>query len=257
MKPQLARSTNVVEPYLSSENWGMQQKVDGVRTILECDLSVSGLNRRGDPIEVPENVSEALSGVSGWTFDGEMLKDVYYIFDLLAVPSGPITHWPLIKRYELLNKLTPKLKEPIHLLPLWIEDKTIRLSELRKSRAEGVIFKRLNAEYIGGKTAFFLKHKFINELDCVVLAKNVNDKENISLGVWDGKDFIEVGKCSALVGDGPSLEINDVVTISCLYVTNSNRLFHATLPRLRNDKLPEECSIGQLDECRVNKLVAI
>lgn len=253
MKAQLARNTNVPQHYLLSDNWGMQQKIDGHRLILSCQETFQAYNRKGDPRECPDGVKEFFKGLQGWTFDGELIGENYYIFDVMEIPTGNCQNWPLIKRYELLEKLESKLKDPVSLLPLILEDKERRFNEFLSSSSEGVIFKLLEAPYQNKTSSNFLKYKFVNQVDCVILERGFNDKDNFVLGLWTGSGFVDVGKCSSLTGDGPSANVGDVVTVDVLYATDSDRLYQAVKPRLRNDKDPQECLVGQLEECKTNR----
>ena len=255
MKAQLARSTNLPQHYILSDIWGMQQKVDGHRMLINCGDTVQAFNRQGDPRECPEEITSFFSALRGWTFDGELLDDKYYIFDILEIPTGNCQNWPLLKRYELLEKLESKLKNPVYLLPLFIENKQEQFDKLLEDKAEGVIFKLLDAPYVNKKSSNFLKYKFINEVDCVILEAGFNDKENFVLGLWDGSGFVDVGKCSSLTADGPSAKVGDVVTVQVLYSTKGGRLYQAVAPRLRHDKAPQECLVGQIEECRTNKQI--
>lgn len=257
MKAQLPKSTNSPHQYLNSDKWGMQQKIDGWRMLLSCgNDGVVTYNRKGDILECPENIIEYFSVfTTDWTFDGELLDGVYYIFDLLEVPTGNVQNWPLIKRYEMLEMLANKFDGPIELVPLIVEDKETLFTSMKESRKEGVVFKLLSAPYINKTTSNFLKFKFINQVDCVILDKGIEDKDNFLLGLFDGKDFREVGKCSSLTGDGPQANIGDVVQVDILYVTKGDRLYQPVKPKLRWDKRPQECDISQLDLYRADKIV--
>lgn len=259
MKAQLPKTTSTPSQYINSDNWAMQQKIDGWRMILSCGSEgVKTFNRNGEPLECPENIKEYFSVFTvDWTFDGELLDGIYYIFDLLAVPTGSVTSWPLSRRYEMLNMLSNKFDGPIELVPLITENKQEKFDEIKSNDSEGVVFKLLSAPYAGKRTSNFLKYKFVNQVDCVVIDKGFNSKENFVLGLFDGKGFVDVGKCSSLTGDGPKVKVGDVVQVTTLYVTEGNRLYQPVKPQLRYDKSPQDCTLDQLDLYRTNKEVLL
>lgn len=257
MQAQLAKATNNPTQYLNSDQWGMQQKIDGWRMMLECGPEgVSTLNRRGEPLECPQEIKNSfIDFTTHWLFDGELLDDTYYIFDVLEIPTGNIQSWSLSKRYELLYMLENKFADNVKLLPLIVEGKEEALERFKELGSEGVVFKLLSAEYLNKRTSAFLKYKFIKQVDCVILDAGINEKDNFVLGMFNGAEYVDVGKVSSLTGDGPNAQIGSVVQVDILYVTEGNRLYQPVKPRIRFDKKPEECSIEQLESFKTNKLV--
>jgi ATP-dependent DNA ligase len=257
MKAQLAKATNNPTQYLNSDQWAMQQKIDGWRMILECGSEgIKTLNRNGDPLKCPAAITRSFKDfTTHWIFDGELLDDTYYIFDVLEIPTGNIQSWELSRRYELLYMLEDKFPDNVKLLPLIVEGKEERLEEYKEAGLEGVVFKLLSAEYLNKRTSAFLKYKFIKQVDCVILDAGFNEKDNFVLGMFNGVEYVDVGKVSSLTGDGPKAQIGNVVQVDILYVTDGNRLYQPVKPKIRTDKKPEECSVDQLLEYKTNKVV--
>ncbi len=258
VKAQLPQTTKTATPYLSNDNWGMQQKIDGYRMLLSCGETVETFNRKGDHLDCPDSIIEYFSAfTTHWLFDGELLNDTYYIFDVLEIATGDIRSWPLSRRYEMLSMLKDKFDGPVEVLPLYLENKEEIMQNLLTATAEGVVFKRLDAEYVGKKTNSQLKYKFVKQVDCVILDRGVENKDNFLLGMYDGEKFIDVGKCSSLTGDGPQLDVGSVVQVDILYVTKGNRLYQPVKPMARTDKDPTECLIDQLEEYKTTKEVLV
>jgi ATP-dependent DNA ligase len=258
VKAQLPQTTKTATPYLSNDNWGMQQKIDGRRMLLSCGETVETFNRKGDHLDCPDSIIEYFSAfTTHWLFDGELLNDTYYIFDVLEIPTGDIRSWPLSRRYEMLSMLKDKFDGPVEVLPLYLENKEEIMQDLLTVTAEGVVFKRLDAEYVGKKTNSQLKYKFVKQVDCVILDRGVENKDNFLLGMYDGEKFIDVGKCSSLTGDGPQLDVGSVVQVDILYVTKGNRLYQPVKPMAGTDKDPTECLIDQLEEYKTTKEVLV
>lgn len=257
MQAQLPKDCSDPNIYLDSPEWGISQKIDGQRMILSIDSGkVTGYNRNGVQRDVPATISNYLKDMPvSFTLDGELLDDQYNMFDII---SGTICSWQLERRYQLVCDLAERMdsniirKVSIHTL-----NKREIFDDLLYSNAEGVVFKKLSAPYKSGRNSNFIKYKFLNEVDCYVTELGCESKSNIVLSMWNGNEFIEVGKCSALTADGPSVKVGDVVTVTCLYATDSDRLYHTVMPRIRTDKLPQDCVIDQLELCRTNKEVRV
>ena len=260
MQAQLPKNCSDPNIYLDSPEWGMSQKIDGQRMVLSIDSGkVIGYNRNGVERDIPATISNYLKDMPvSFTLDGELLNDQYHMFDIVSAPSGTICSWPLERRYQLVCDLAERMDSSIiRKVKIHTINKREIFDDLLYFKAEGVVFKKLSAPYKSGRNSNFIKYKFLNEVDCYVTEIGSESKANIVLSMWNGNEFIEVGKCSALTADGPSVKVGDVVTVTCLYVTDSNRLYHTVMPRIRTDKEPQECLIDQLELCRTNKEVKV
>jgi ATP-dependent DNA ligase len=251
VKAQLAKPIYKVEALLKSDKWAMQQKLDGQRMIVKCGEKVEAFNREGAPKKCPKEIMDYFSTLStSWTFDGELIDSKFYMFDILEIPTGNIQNWTLERRDQLLTKLSTKLADPIYKVPLIRKDKKEVFESLQEKHVEGVVFKQLEAPYLNKKTYNFLKYKFVNDVDCVVLDAGFEDKSNLVLGMYDGREFVEVGRVSSLTGDGPKVQIGDVVKVTILYSTKDNRLYQPVKPMIRTDKKPKQCHLSQMKETR-------
>lgn len=263
MKPSLPTEIRDFEKYVNDDNWGMSQKIDGERLLLEVSpQGITGFNRSGGPKAVPKTLTEAVKPFqrsarlpSHVTYiDGEWLDGKYYMFDFEALtqPIGKLKN-----RLRAMQRLHSNLSsrdrhDVLQVVPLLLDGKIEALEEMRANNLEGVIFKKLDSFYEEGRTKNFLKYKFTKEIDAIVLARG-EEKHNLTLGMHDGGDWTV--NVSALTADGPTVTVGDVVTITILYVSESGKLVQPTSPRLRHDKLPEECLISQLDNYKVNKSI--
>ena len=236
--------------------WCVQQKIDGERLLLEVQENgtVKAYNRNGDPKPIPD----FLRNVRVYTptvFDGELLDGKYYVFDL-ALPK--VKFQERIKLAKLAVETANDTN--IVLVPTYTDNIPNRIEMLKALGAEGVIFRKLSAVYRSGKSSALLKYKFTRDADCVIMSRPKEaeaDKQNFYLGMYRDGSLVEVGKCSALTGDGPKAKIGDVVKVSCLYATDSGKLYQPVTPRLRTDKKPEECTIDQLETLTTNKKVKL
>lgn len=245
---------------ITNKNYAMSQKLDGRRVLIECgERKAIGFSRQGEPCDLPDSVENQLSKTPNkFVFDGELLNNTYWVFDIVEIPSGSIRERSWIERQELVETLVndnmfPNIKRVVQ--HYTTESKQAFFERCRDSGAEGVVFQRLSGVYRSGRSSDAWKHKFVSEVDCVITDTHEGGRENLVLALYDGDALVSVGKVSSLTGDGPTLSVGDVCTVRCLYATGSDRLFHPTKPKRRTDKSPHECTINQLDAIRVNKTV--
>ncbi len=262
MNPMLAKNANLSElmSLAADPAYCFQQKVDGERIVIYyCDGQVTALNRNGE--RSTASLSRELLGElqrlgSGtYTLDGELVKKKLWVFDLPEVPNLISIGHPFSLRYNTLKDLfkhwKPK-KTSIELLPI----ATTKASKQRLSLAvltgggEGLIARQLVGPYDPGQRSYVMqKLKFYKDIDCIATDFGRNGKRNIGLGVYKGKQLIDVGEVTAMAGDGPRVQLGDVVCIKFLYAADPNRprLYQPTLPKIRTDKKPKQCTIDQLD----------
>lgn len=115
------------------------------------------------------------------------------------------------------------------------------IERLRVENREGIV---IHDSY-NGKA---YKYKFVKQVDCEVIAVGKDGKSNLELAVYNNSgERVNVGRVSALTGDGKFVKLGDVVQVNCLYVSEGMRLVQPTKPLIRNDKFPHECKIDQLE----------
>jgi len=256
VRPQLLTELNdaALHNVLQSENFAMSQKLDGRRLIVETTgLSVNGWARSGLECEIPKDIhSDFMRVRSDWTFDGELIKNKYYVFDILKYPGGDLTSNTWLDRQKLLNTVLTKFSDHISIVEQRINpsEKTALYNHCYESRAEGVVFCHIESKYLKGiRSTRCLKYKFTKTIDCIIMDTNVNSRDNLALGLYDNNGkLIDVGKVSALTGDGKyhKFQVGEVVSVEYLYATEADRLYQPVKPKLRKDKKPEECLMNQM-----------
>jgi len=257
------REPSVVSTLTWADTWCMQQKCDGVRVLPHLENGkVTCYSRKGLPMQVAPSVTSALKVFSRgtWVFDGEYLNDELWLFDLVVADEIITPRTPYCDRRGTLVRLIDHLgiDEGIKVLPsvTGIEGKQELLRRLTEHKAEGYMLRSLSSPYLPGKRSKDLvKVKWNKDIDCVVTRLYVGGHNNFAVAVYDGDRLVEIGEVTRLSADGDKVKPGDVVTVKILYVTNDNRLYQPTLPRLRSDKDPEECTIDQLENCRTTKAV--
>ena len=209
------------------------------------------------------------------------LPAIYIVFDILEKDGKPLTNMPLMKRKAILKD---SLKEGANVLLCdYIEEKGEAYFESALEKGlEGVVAKIKDSEYEEGlRTGSWLKIKKLKTCDCVIFGYSKGNKSRDStfgsllLGVYDGNKPVYLGK----VGTGFTQEMiniliskfekiktevapfkpetGDLVTwlepkLVCEVVyqvlTRDMKLRMARFKRLRDDKLPTECTIDQIIE---------
>lgn len=255
--PQLPETAHDVNSFLNDDKWCMSQKMDGERCVLRAsDTAVMGYNRSGEAKAIDGQAHDTLLDIpAGWTFDGEMVNDTYYVFDLLEASGKSLLNHPFTARFTMLEMLLEAKTYGMVLVPHYFyrDDKIEKYAVWEEEQVEGAVFKRVDKHYSFGRSRWWRKAKFVKDVDCVVTAVGVDGKNNLELSVYDGETLVSIGKVSALTGDGPNAKVGDVVKVNTLYATNSNRLYQPTKPRIRTDKTAEECTMDQVLAIKTNK----
>lgn len=255
MKPMLADSIDPKNAarYLNDGEWALEQKLDGHRALIHVhDGVVTPLDRRGEPKRnaVPKTILDNFRLSSGdWYFDGELIGSTFWLFDLIETEHLP-PHTPFaVRRHGLEAVFGEWAPTPaVQVVPTkWrTEDKIAWYERLQDAHAEGVIFRNIEGAYDSGRrSAKLLKCKWTKDIDCVVVDKGRQGKDNIAVAVYDSGKLREIAEVTALAGDGPDIQIGDVVEVQYLYMSDGHRLVQCTRPRIRSDKSPEECTLDQ------------
>ena len=199
----------------------------------------------------------------GTIVDGEVMSIAhedgtkYWLFDALAVGTEDLAQQGYAQRWErLFGDLEPGLSGPIAVLPFSSgrKEKAALLEQLRKSKAEGIVFKHRAAPYTAGRPASGgtqLKHKFVKTADVAIVENAGNAYRMV---VFDGAKRVDVGKVFAGTTNASRKELDaalargetPVAEVKYLYATDDDQLYQPVFVRTRDDKEPEECAFGQL-----------
>jgi DNA ligase D-like protein (predicted ligase)/DNA ligase D-like protein (predicted 3'-phosphoesterase) len=206
---------------------------------------------------------------------------VYIVFDILEKDGESLTNLQLMERKSILKD---SLKEGTNVLLCdFIEEKgEIYFESVLEKGLEGIVAKRKDSQYEEGlRTGSWLKIKKLKTCDCVIFGYTrgtaVREKTfgALLLGLYDKGKPVYLGKVGTgftqetiriLVDKFEKIttevvpfkpEAGDVVNwlepklvceVVYQMVTRDMRLRMARFKRLRNDKLPAECSIDQIVE---------
>lgn len=93
----------------------------------------------------------------------------FFAFDLLAEGKDDLRQLPLRERKARLAKLLKGARAPIRLSPFVEGDGPDVFAAFAEKKLEGVVSKKVNAPYRGGRTQSWLKAKCVNEREFVIV----------------------------------------------------------------------------------------
>ncbi len=181
----------LVDALPDSRGWVFERKLDGIRALAFGDGAgrVRLYSRNKLPLEESfPSIVDALKGVEAGAFvlDGEVVALVdgdaggfealqqrsartklrYYVFDVLSVDGKDVRGLPLLERKKLLRSVP--LRGPLRYTTTRTGDaETLRRASC-ESGWEGLIAKRADSRYEGGRSRAWLKLKCSNEQEFVV-----------------------------------------------------------------------------------------
>ena len=246
--PQLLKEIpdkETLQALLEDENYVLQEKYDGRRCLVKRfkNSGALGVNKKGIYIELAEDIVNSLPCEG--LFDGELIKERLFVFDLLAIDGIDITNEPYEQRYKRLQQLS--FGKHITLVPLADSSakKQALVQRLQANGSEGIVLKNKNALYSAGRspdTAF--KYKFYKTATCRVM-DHTEGRRSVGLEMIEGRDLIRVGKVSI----PPNKEIPPVgayVEIRYLYAYKGGSLYQPVYLGVRDDQDATDIYITQL-----------
>ena len=231
--------------------------------------SFSRLQRRGRIL----NKTDALRA----SFE---LPALFYVFDILAVEGYDLRGLPLLERKAVLQEVLPSVG-PIRFVDHIPEQGELMYEHVERLRLEGIVGKRADATYRGGRSKSWIKVRTIRTGDFVVVgwtdAKGARGGlGSIHVGQYDGDDLVYLGSVGSGFTDAQlddtlgvlqEREIEEspctrgtlpsgkghhwatpglVAEVKYKEVTDQGMLRQPSLSRLRDDLLPEDCVLTAL-----------
>lgn len=202
---------------------------------------------------------------------------VLYAFDLLGFDDWDLRPLPLVERKRLLRALLPEagaIRFADH-----VEREGIALFEqCQQLGLEGIVGKRADAAYVGGRSPAWVKIRTEHTADFAVVGFTAPEGSRVGFGAlhlaaWDGEKLVYVGKVGTGFDDAtlvrirkrldaaviatpvvrptpPALGKTNVWTdpVVCAevrfkHVTDDGMLRHAVFLRLREDKTSTQCDV--------------
>jgi bifunctional non-homologous end joining protein LigD len=229
---------------MDDPDWGMQCKYDGERVTVSLRRgSIQAANRKGESRPLTAPAEAALKKLLAQpdfgdnretVVDGELMGDVYVIYDLITLRDIDVKAWSCEERYSALEEL---LVDHSYLLaPMaWSSDeKRAMLAKAQAEGWEGVMFRDLTAKYTTGRSVALLKHKFWATCTCRVLTTNAARSVQVALLDESGNEVFCGNVTVPINQDIP--EVDCLVEVRYLYAHDGGSLYQPTLIGVRDDK---------------------
>jgi bifunctional non-homologous end joining protein LigD len=244
-------SREAAEKLVKSPKHWMQRKLDGERRQMEkfADGTILSYNKKGNTTDIPQPTRTDLAEIplDSFLLDGELIGDVFTAFDILRHNGRELGKTPYRERFHLLCEVVNgERREFVKTVATWTttRSKQAALAELLESRAEGVVFKQIDAQYRAG-IGEHTKFKFLKSASCKVIGMGIKGHNNASLALLDHGKWREVGRVS-LNGKDSRIKIGSIVEVIFLYVGAGGRLYQPRVKQLRFDVAESECTFSQL-----------
>jgi len=182
---------------------------------------------------------EVIAGGGGGDFSAlqEALKSgdplIYYAFDLLSLDGDDLTGKPLSDRRKALEKLFSGLppRGPLRLSPVIEADGAAALQAMCDTGGEGIVSKRIDAPYRGGRGRAWIKAKCIRRAEFVIGGWAKSDKRgrafsSLLLGSYEGGRLVYRGR----VGTGFDAATFDEVSAALDRLKRKTAPFEGDLP---------------------------
>jgi len=223
--------------------WLMQEKKDGRRVLIrKTGMSVQGANRKGQIIPLPSVVECSVQTLDcDLVLDGESVGDIYWIFDLLELRGENLRPLSTSSRLTTLNRFDQGFRGGALRLvsSAWTsEAKRELFHKLKSERAEGVVFKRVDAPYVPGRPnsgGTQLKYKFTSSATCKVIGHN-EGKRSVSIAVYQdpGDGWVRVGNVT-IPPNFPVPAVRSLVEVRYLYAFPGGSLYQPVYLGPRTD----------------------
>lgn len=267
--------------FVKDPAWSMSQKADGVHCMIELAHGEVGIyGQTGEKLAHAASAVHfdalrrafgplAREGLEG-IFDGELLPGTgtLWLFDVPELGHLAGHDTPFGDRRNVLEAVwrmfsgTPGWGTTVRMLPeaRTTEEKAALAAAVEANGGEGVMVKRLDAPYEPGRRVKHgLKIKYVKTADVIVSARDIvgsagKVSKNAELECVDENgQRVTVGRCS-MIGKADA-QIGDVIEVAFLYATADLVLYQPRMMKMRPDKAPGDCGIGQLRSAVVNREV--
>jgi len=258
IRPQLLNpiTEDELEMYLTNDNWCAQEKFDGERRILKVQGGVvTGINRKGLIVPVPQNIADAANYLPEGIYDGEIFDKYIVIFDIVSDIPYKVRQSLLETSFMFLNHIpkAPVIKAGV----AWTQkQKRAFLDALIKNNAEGIVFKDVTSFYTPGRPnsgGTQVKFKFWESCSCFVHSHNLQRSVGLSGFDQDNKmKRTEIGNVTIPPNkDIPN--IGSIVEIKYLYWYKGGSLYQPQYLGPRPDLDLSDCILSKLKIKRENE----
>ncbi len=238
-----------VERLIGDNSYCAQEKKNGTRLMVENNgAGIRGANKKGFVIPVGPDLAEPIAKVEHVLLDGENVGKLY-VFDILNYSGRNLRGLPYSERLEILNSSVAELLNGSNAIEIvytayTTEEKRALLVNLKASQGEGVVFKRLDAEYTEGRTDSQYKFKFIESATVLITA--VNTQRSVKMAVVDDKGKqVFVGNVT-IPANKAIPQPGSFVEVEYLYAYEGGSLYQPVYIGPREDSDLSDCKQSQL-----------
>lgn len=280
-------STKLVDMYVDDPAYVFEQKMDGIRVLLDA---------RPDGVVLPYDITHqptrntvvkrdmqhrAVQGgfphlAHDLILDTELVNGTFWVFDVpwcnVWLGSSPFAQRRQIleslgRRY---NWIDPSVPHRVRLTPQAVTatEKAALWQRVCEEGGEGLMIKRIDGLYPNSNKRLnsTVKCKRTHTAECMVLQRDVDGSKNAVLGLkntpspgkgWRDIAWTEVGKCS-MIGR-PDVMPGDVIEVEFLYVVDrfAPKLVQPRMLKPRPDRHESDCLLSQLDHAYTTKAVLV
>ena len=240
-----------VDELINDSSFWMQEKKDGRRVIIQSAGEITGINRKGLTIALPDSIlhSAAEIGVP-CVIDGEAIGDRFHAFDLLSLNGRDCRARPYRERHEKLVQLIGDGVGSIELVKTHRSriQKSEAFHRLKRENAEGGVFKRADAPYTPGRPASGgsqLKFKFVVTGTFIVAGVN-SGKRSVGLEVFTSTGQTQYVGNVTVPPNHKMPSKGALVEIRYLYAYREGCLFQPVFLGIRDDIEAKDCTVAQL-----------
>ena len=224
MQVQLLTDCENPEPLFASPLWCAEIKEDGDwRRVVKSGNEVFGLTREGNRVALGgETVALAMLSPFDFVLDGEQMSGGRFVaFDLFGLMGSPVLSDNSARRDILCDVWKGEVVERV----IGEEAKRELCARVKAKGGEGIVFKRVDAPYIEGRTAYCVRYKNYEQDVFEVSAVNI------------AKCSVEVSRHGKSYGGVPvqSLarlpKVGDKILVKYERVTEKGKLLRAVLAK--------------------------
>jgi len=194
--PQLLNAVeqDSVVSLLEDDAWMLQEKFDGHRRMMEQldSGTYRSINRKGLEVGMPKTTLDGLMKLcidSNTRLDGELIGDVFWVFDVLELAGKDQRSLSAEQRIQVVTKLIGVGNEHVRIVQTAsnTEYKKALYAKVVNDGGEGVVFKRKDSPYVPGRPnsgGTQLKFKFYATATFIVKGHK-DAKNSVELGLYD------------------------------------------------------------------------
>ena len=158
MNIQLLTDCENPEPLFHSPLWAAEEKLDGDwRRVIKSGNEVTGFTREGNPVALSdETVALAMLSPFDFVLDGEaMPKGRFVAFDIFGLIGSPVLSENSARRDILCDVWKGEVVRRV----IGEQAKRELCEQVKEMGGEGIVFKRVDAPYIEGRTPYCQRWK--------------------------------------------------------------------------------------------------